>query len=80
MVSDITISNSVNALPKVSCPFLSFRKSRHGLQHNRQRGTSTNDHAISRKDSESGPESLRAEKKASEDICYEDLVPDGTRN
>src|ERR1700691_3197604 len=39
-----------------------------------------NDHAISQKDSESGPESLRAEKKASEDICYEDLVPDGTRN
>src|ERR1700677_2568832 len=31
MVPDITISNSVNALPKVSWPFLSFRKSRHGL-------------------------------------------------
>ena len=38
------------------------------------------DHAISRKDLESGPESLWAEKKTSDDICYEDLVPDGTRN
>jgi hypothetical protein len=41
---------------------------------------SDNDHAISWKDLECGPESLRAEKKASDDICYEDLVPDGTRN
>src|ERR1700691_3359880 len=31
MVSHITISNSVNMLSKVLCPFLSFCKSCHGL-------------------------------------------------